>query len=126
MGSYRDELRDGLSQAAAGHDATAICLLRLAFDRAVLDAESDWISLIGRNLALVCQHAGRSRDARDYLLKTLAHVPGDRTTLYQLGELHSQIGDQRAAAEAFAECLRLSRDADDPALIELLLSRGYS
>jgi Flp pilus assembly protein TadD len=125
MNPLRQSLQDGLALAARGATSEAIALLDAAFTKAMEAGDVMWISLIGRNLAIICEHEGQLPIAIKYIRRVLELVPLDRQTIYHLGGLLGQIGDDLGSNNAFKEALKLARQESDHELLELLLVRGF-
>ena len=122
----RESLEMGLKMAARGDSLAAIEVLDAALGDALASHETVWVSLIGRNLAIVCEHVGQTMTAVNYLLRVLDEMPSDRSTLYHLANLLVDAGDEARADLAFLRCLDLSLRAGDNELLALLELKGYS
>jgi tetratricopeptide (TPR) repeat protein len=124
MSTLRESMQEGMGLAARGLTNDAIDRLDAAFREAIRVADPKWISLIGRNVAILCEHAGLPGRAVSYVKKILEAVPADRLALYQLGQLLRQQGDRQGSDRAFQEALRLAREENDRDLLDLIESIG--
>jgi tetratricopeptide (TPR) repeat protein len=125
MSTLRESLQEGMALAARGLTNDAIDRLDAAFLEAIRVADPKWISLIGRNVAILCEHAGLPRRAVSYVRKILEAVPADRLAMYQLGQLLRELGDRPGSDRAFHDALRLAREENDQDLLDLLRSMGF-
>lgn len=124
--SFRDLLQMALASAARGNPKQAIAVLDTAFNQALASDDKHWISLIGKNVGVICEHEGNLALALAYITEVLERVPQDRLAHYSLGELLHSAGDETASRRAFEERLRLSRKANDDVLLALLSARGLN
>jgi len=125
MSPVRQSLQDGMALAAKGATSEAIALLDAAFTEAIDTGDTMWISLIARNLAIICEHEGNLLQAIRYLRKVLEQLPLDRLSIYDLAELLGKVGDDLGSRAAFREILRLARQENDHELLEMLRIRGF-
>jgi hypothetical protein len=122
--TLRESLQEGMALAARGLTNDALDLLDAGFLEAIRVADARWISLIGRNAAILCEHAGLMARAVSYVRKTLEAVPADRLALYQLGQLLGHSGDRQGSERAFTEARELAQQENDQDLLDLLKARG--
>jgi tetratricopeptide (TPR) repeat protein len=124
MNSFRKTLTEALEQAKGGRVDSALENLDFAFRVAIHAGSEKWASLLGRNLAILCEHAGDRRRAAGYLEQVVTTFPADRRSLYQL-DLFRHLGDVSKANASFRESLRLAVLEKDNDLLESLALEGY-
>jgi len=125
MSTLREALQRGLAMASRGEVRDAVSVLDEALLEAVGTGDPVWISLIGRNLALLCERDKQLPRAVNYIKDILNKVPTDRRSLYELGVLLEQLGDLDGSVLAFTQSLDLSLLANDQDLLNLLATKGF-
>ncbi len=97
----------GLAEEGLNHTDEAIAAYRQAIAwespaAPALGSEQPYL-----NLAIVLLHRGQLAEAQTLLTRAIAISPYDPRILEQLGHLHLQQGDAKAAAEAFGQAVHL-------------------
>lgn len=120
MNIHRQHLQSGLQLVNEGKPAEALAKLQDAFAGALVDRESRWISMIGRNLALLYEKSGQVAKAVECLETVVQQVPDDALAIHALGETYLLAGDRQKAEGAFEECRRIAERDCNLDLLELL------
>lgn len=120
MNIHRQRFQSGLQLVNEGKRAESLAKLQEAFAHALADREPRWISMIGRNLALLYEKSGQLEKAIECLQTVVQQIPDDAIALHALGETYLLTGDQPKAERAFDACRRIAEREGNLHLLELL------